>query len=490
MLFNSLAFAIFLPIVFLLYWAVPHKYRWVILLVASYYFYMSWNVKYVVLILLTTFVSYICGILVEKTDKKKLRIFWIVLSLIICLGVLFFFKYFNFVSESVAYVCNMLAIPMQPFTLKLLLPVGISFYTFQSLSYVIDVYRGDVKAEKHFGKYALFVSFFPQLVAGPIERTSNLMPQLIEERHFDLKEASYGLRQMLLGFIKKLLIADAFGNYADLVFNHVHYFFGLTFMVAAVLFTFQIYCDFSGYSDIAIGTARLLGVNLMTNFKSPYYATSIKDFWSRWHISLSTWFKDYVYIPLGGNRCSKLKHYRNLLITFLVSGLWHGANWTFVIWGGLHGLYQIVGKIKDDVCSSLFKNKKELSPLAMRIKTIAKGIGTFILVAFAWIFFRADTMSDAAFIITHLHNGVIHLGNAYLKMLIDMQFTGLSFAKIVGAIVVLMIYDYYAQKTDVIKNMDRLKPVVRWIIYVVLVSIIIVLKLHNGTNQSFIYFQF
>lgn len=477
MLFNSLAFAIFLPIVFILYWAFPHKYRWIILLVASYYFYMSWNVKYVVLILLTTFVSYICGILVEKTDKKSMKIFWMVSALVVCLGVLFFFKYFNFISESVAAICNSIAIPMQPITLNLVLPVGISFYTFQSLSYVIDVYKKDVKAEKHFGKYALFVSFFPQLVAGPIERTSNLMPQLLEEQHFDLKEASYGLRQMLLGFIKKLIIADSLSRYADIVFDNVHYYFGLTFIVAAILFTFQIYCDFSGYSDIAIGTSKLLGIKLMTNFSSPYYATSIKDFWGRWHISLSTWFRDYIYIPMGGNRCSKLKNARNLMVTFLVSGLWHGANWTFVIWGGLHGLYQVIGKF--------FTGK-----FNARFPKVVQTIVTFALVAFAWIFFRANSVEDAFYVVTHLHNGLIHFGNAFLKMMIDMGFNGFSFAKTVIAIVLLMVYDYFAQKQNVFAQMDKLKPVLRWIIYLVIVCFIIVLKLHNGTNQNFIYFQF
>ena len=477
MLFNSLAFAIFLPIVFILYWAVPHKYRWIILLVASYYFYMSWNVKYVVLILLTTFVSYLCGILVEKTDKKSMKIFWMVLALVVSLGVLFFFKYFNFISESVAAVCNSIAIPMQPVTLNLVLPVGISFYTFQSLSYVIDVYKKDVKAEKHFGKYALFVSFFPQLVAGPIERTGNLMPQLIEEQHFDLKEASYGLRQMLLGFIKKLIIADSISRYADIVFDNVQYYFGLTFIVAAILFTFQIYCDFSGYSDIAIGTSKLLGIKLMTNFSSPYYATSIKDFWGRWHISLSTWFRDYIYIPMGGNRCSKFRNAINLMVTFLVSGLWHGANWTFIIWGGLHGLYQVIGK---------FITGKFNSKFPKVIRTIV----TFALVAFAWIFFRADSVKDAFFVVSHLHNGLLHFSNAWIKMMIDMGFNGFSLAKTVVAIAVLMVFDYFAQSRDLFKQMDKLKPVLRWLIYLVIVCFIIILKLHNGTNQNFIYFQF
>lgn len=476
MLFNSLAFAIFLPIVFLLYWAIPHKYRWIILLVASYYFYMSWNPKYVLLILLTTAVSFGCALLVETTiDKNKKKIYMIA-ALVVSLGVLFFFKYFNFLSESVTSTLQSFAIPVQPFTLKIMLPVGISFYTFQSLSYVIDVYKGDVKAQRNFFKYALFISFFPQLVAGPIERTKNLMPQLFEERKFDHDQAVYGLRQMLLGFFKKLIIADAVSKYVDVIYNDVHSYFGLTLIFATILFTFQIYCDFSGYSDIAIGTAKLFGVDLMTNFKSPYFAKSIKDFWGRWHISLSSWFRDYIYIPMGGNRVSQKRNALNVMVTFLASGLWHGANWTYVLWGGLHGLYQVI--------ENLFFKKKKTG------KNILRTIVTFALVCFAWIFFRANTIGDAFYVVTHLYRGVLHFGNAFLKMLIDMQLTYFSFAKIVSGLVVLMIYDYFSLKYDLLRLLDKVKWPLRWLFYVGLVSFIIVLKLHNGTNQEFIYFQF
>lgn len=334
MLFNSFAYAIFLPIVFALYWLLPHKYRWALLLVASYYFYMSWNVKYVGLILFTTIASYVAALLMEKYENKKAKKIVLLATAVLCLGVLFFFKYFNFVSSSVAELLSLISIQFSPLTLKLLLPVGISFYTFQTLSYVIDVYRGDVKAEHHFGYYATFISFFPQLVAGPIERTENLLPQIKAQHTFDYEQATYGLKLMAWGFFKKIVIADSLSVYVSKVYNAPQSFEGFALILATVFFTFQIYCDFSGYSDIAIGTAKLMGINLMTNFKSPYFSTSIKEFWSRWHISLSTWFRDYVYIPLGGNRVSKVRHALNLLITFLVSGLWHGANWTFVLWGG------------------------------------------------------------------------------------------------------------------------------------------------------------
>ena len=264
MLFNSLAFAVFLPIVFILYWAIPHKYRYMVLLVASYYFYMSWNPKYVILILLTTAVSYICAIFVEETEDKRKKKWFIAAALIVSLGVLFFFKYFNFLSTSVTELLRSISIPLHPVTIKVMLPVGISFYTFQSLSYVIDVYRGNVKPQRNFFRYALFISFFPQLVAGPIERTKNLMPQLFEEREFSHDKAVYGLRLMLWGFFKKLVIADAVAKYVDIIYDNVHAYFGMTLIMATVLFTFQIYCDFSGYSDIAVGTAKLLNIDLMT----------------------------------------------------------------------------------------------------------------------------------------------------------------------------------------------------------------------------------
>ena len=319
MLFNSLSFAIFLPIVFILYWSFPHRFRWLILLVASYYFYMSWNIKYVVLILATTFVSYVTALLLEKTNNLKVKRVLLALAATISLGILFFFKYFNFFQENVITLLNAFAIQLHPTTLKLLLPVGISFYTFQTLSYVIDVYKGTISAEHHFGKYAAFISFFPQLVAGPIERTSNLLPQIKAEHHFDYNKASYGMKLMVWGFFKKLVIADVFASYVDTVYNTPHAFKGFSLVLATFLFTIQIYCDFSGYSDIAIGSAKLLDIDLMQNFNSPYFSASIKEFWSRWHISLSTWFRDYVYIPLGGNRKGKLRTNLNLFFTFLVS---------------------------------------------------------------------------------------------------------------------------------------------------------------------------
>lgn len=332
MLFNSLSFAVFLPIVFGLYWGIPQKYRWIVLFVSSCYFYMSWNVKYIVLIMFTTCVSYISALLIKKYESKKKLLMCV--TLIACLGTLFFFKYFNFIIESFSEVFCFFAIPLHPITLKFMLPVGISFYTFQTLSYVIDVYRGELEAEPHFGKYATFITFFPQLVAGPIERAKNLLPQICGEHKFDYVQATYGLKLMAWGFFKKLVIADNLAVSVDLIYNDIYAYSGFALIVATVFFAFQIYCDFSGYSDIAIGVAKLFGINLMSNFQSPYFSSTIKEFWSRWHISLSTWFRDYVYIPLGGNRKGRCRKYINLIITFMVSGIWHGANWTFVLWGG------------------------------------------------------------------------------------------------------------------------------------------------------------
>ena len=494
MLFNSLAFAIFLPIVFILYWAIPHKYRYIVLLIASYYFYMSWNPKYVLLILLTTIVSYGCAIMVEKyvpVSKKKAK-FCVFAALLICLGVLFVFKYFNFASNSLCILLSKLAIPMHPVTIKVMLPVGISFYTFQSLSYVIDVYRGEVKPQKNFLKYALFISFFPQLVAGPIERTKNLMPQLFEDRPFDEKKAVWGLRLMLVGFIKKLILSDFLAVYVDRIFDNVYDYYGMTFIFAAIFFTFQIYCDFSGYSDIAVGCAKLLNIDLMQNFNSPYQAVSIRDFWSRWHISLSTWFRDYVYIPLGGSRCSKVRSDVNTMITMLVSGLWHGADWTFVIWGGLHGVYQIVerrlkrGRLKNIFDASFTENQKTQK----RIYTVGQTVITFALVSFAWIFFRANSMSDAFYVVTHLHNGVIHVTKAFWRMMIDMTLDWAKLFKLLICLVGLGVYDLFSKKRDVLSDMDKIPVVIRWIGYVAVVTAIIVEMVHGGTTQSFIYFQF
>lgn len=478
MLFNSYAFAIFMPIVFILYWSLPHRNRWILLLAASYYFYMSWNAKYILLILFTTGISYGAAILLEKQTCIRNKKIILSVTAILCLGVLFFFKYFNFVSNSVYEALKFLSIQMNPITLKLLLPVGISFYTFQTLSYVIDVYRGDIPAEKHFGYYAAFISYFPQLVAGPIERTNNLLPQIKANHVFDYNQASYGLKLMLWGFFKKLAIADVLSVYVKKVFDAPLQASGFSIIICAVFFSLQIYCDFSGYSDIAIGTSKLLGINLMTNFKSPYFSASIKEFWSRWHISLSTWFRDYVYIPLGGNKVSKARHRVNLMVTFLVSGLWHGANWTFIIWGGIHGFGQIIENI------FLRKSPRTSKGFCWCINVCA----VFLFATFAWIFFVSSSTNNAFYVIAHMFDGIstpiTYLRNGFSD--IDLHKIGL--AKIAIPTIILSVYDYFSIKTDCIMWIESQKPIIKHA--AIIVILILLLCFSNVGHSTFVYFQF
>lgn len=478
MLFNSLIFAIFLPIVFAVYWAIPHRFRWPVLLVASYYFYMSYNPKYVVLILLTTGVSYLCALGLEKTDNVRKRKLILAASMVVCLGILFVFKYFNFVSFSLARALSRIAIPLKPITLKLMLPVGISFYTFQTMGYVIDVYRGDVKAEKNFGTYATFVSFFPQLVAGPIERTGNLMSQIKGKHEFDYNQAMYGVKQMIWGFFKKIVIADMLSDYVRMIYSDPRRFNGFALVLATIFFSIQIYCDFSGYSDIAIGTSKLFGINLMTNFKSPYFSTSIKEFWSRWHISLSTWFRDYVYIPLGGNRVSKLRHYFNLMVTFLISGLWHGASWTFIAWGFIHGALQVVENVFH------IGKKKSNSRVANVIRTVI----IMAIVTFAWIFFAANTISDAKYIILNQFVGIADFAGYIKTGFTTLSLNAFSIAKIIVFVGMLAVYDVFALKNDCIKWLEEKPAYVRHIVCFGLILIIILFG--ASAEKEFIYFQF
>lgn len=483
MLFNSNAFYVFFPIVFAVYWIFPQRLRWIVLFISSYYFYMSWEVKYVTLILLTTVVSYGAALLMERTEDKRKKKLCMVAALVISFGVLFFYKYFNFLSNSVTAVLQKIAIPVQPFTLDLLLPVGISFYTFQTLSYVIDVYRGDVKACHHFGKYATFISFFPQLVAGPIERTRNLLPQIEKEHTFHYDKAIHGAKMIAWGFFKKIAIADTVAGYVDMIYNQVEQYTGLPLVAATVLFAFQIYCDFSGYSDIAIGVAELLDIDLMTNFKSPYFAASIKEFWARWHISLSTWFKDYLYIPLGGNRKGERRTRLNLLITFLVSGLWHGANWTYVIWGAIHG----IGQVMERIWNKAFPAKKERSWLRVAF--------TFLFVCFAWIFFRANTVSDAGYVVRNLFTGISHPiayiteGFHAFRMASLAQTTGMKDLLIcVCCILVLLFNDFIELKTNIWVWICRYQKPVRYALYFIL--LFVVLYSRRLGEYEFVYFQF
>ena len=418
MIFASLSFAVFLPIVFIIYWAIPHKFRWIFLLGANYYFYMSGSPKYVLLLFTSTLVTYACGLMMERADTGRKKL-WIWIGILSTLGSLFFFKYFAFTMETIASIAQAISLPMDDFTLNIIMPLGISFYTFKAVGYVIDVYRGKQKAETHFGYYATFISYFPDVLSGPIDRADVLLPQLKSEKCFHYQEGVYALRLMLLGFAKKILVADLLTRYVDVIFNEVTRYNGFTLVLASLLYTIQIYCDFSGYSDIAMGTSELLGIKLMPNFKNPYFAKSIKEFWSRWHISLSSWFRDYVYIPLGGNRVSKARRAMNLMITFLVSGIWHGADYTFIIWGALHGFYQVAENWIKDV----FRKKNDSgiteksatnstitahtnTSFGSRVYNALKGTLqtalTFCLVSFAWIFFRSNGLRGAFYFITNM----------------------------------------------------------------------------------------
>ena len=478
MLFNSLPFAIFLPIVFTVYWVLPHKYRWVFLLISSYYFYMSWNAKYVFLILFTTIVSYVMAIALERENNCSKKKAILIISIVLCLGVLFFFKYYSFVGNSFVNLLGLFSIHLDPVTLNLILPVGISFYTFQTLGYVIDVYNDKVPAEHHFGYFATFVSFFPQLVAGPIERTNNLLPQIKSRHYFDYEQATYGLKLMAWGYYKKILIADALAVYVRHVYDAPQQYAGFSLVLATVLFAVQIYCDFSGYSDIAIGTAKLLGINLTTNFRSPYFSNSFKEFWGRWHISLSTWFRDYIYIPLGGNRVGKLKSARNLLITFLASGLWHGANWTFVIWGGIHGVLQI---LEDAIVPGI--NKKDPGHTALRRLIV------LALVTFAWIFFVSNSVDDAFYVISHMGEGIASPVSYVIRGIEEIGIDRDSIILICGSILLLALYDYISLRKDVIECISKCSVLVRWSIYVVFVLIVVFFS-QKGIAAEFVYFQF
>jgi len=479
LLFNSIKFGIFLPIVFFAYWIVPKKFRWLVILISSYYFYMSWDVKYVTLILFTTIISYICAIILKRTDKKSIKKCSIAITIIACLGVLVAFKYFNFFADSFSDLMQSFGWNITPLTLNIVLPVGISFYTFQNLSYVIDVYRKDVEAETHFGKYAAFISFFPQLVAGPIERSKNLLPQITNPKDFDYNSATYGMKLMAWGFFKKIVVADTMAIYVDKIYNNPQKYTGLALILATLFFAFQIYCDFSGYSDIAIGVAKLFNINLMTNFASPYFSLSIKEFWSRWHISLSTWFKDYIYIPLGGNRCKKPRYIFNLITTFTISGLWHGANWTYVVWGLIHGCGQAI--------ESLFIKKKKYKK--SKLSKILSIIFVFIFCTIGWVFFRAESFEDAIYILTNGFVGITKPINYIITASINLGLIPWDYADIIIALLVLSIFDFFNKKCDVINKISCLKLVPRWSIYITFILLILAL-LPENTGGEFIYFQF
>lgn len=467
MLFNSIHFLFFFPVVLILYYSIPAKYRWTLLLIASYYFYMSWNAEYMFLILFTTVISYWSAIRIEKAEKKSVRRFYMYFSVLGSLAVLILFKYYNFFTFNLNQLSAWLNSGIEIPYLDFLLPVGISFYTFQTLSYTLDVYKGEKEVERHFGIYALYVSFFPQLVAGPIERSTHFMPQLKKHHPFKLENFQKGMKWIIAGFFMKLVIADRLALYVDSVYNNVGAHGSATYALSSFLFAFQIYGDFAGYSSIAIGTAKLMGYDLMENFRRPYLATTLTDFWRRWHISLSTWFRDYVYIPLGGNRVSKGRRVSNLMITFLVSGFWHGASWNFIIWGGIHGLILVL--------ESMYFRKIKVSFPGLRI---LKGLLIFVIVDFAWIFFRANTIEDSLTIV----RGIFNWDQSSLFLNYETLFYGLI------GLVILWLHDLIQEHKLSNRWFGSNKPILSGLYYSFLVFLILSIGVLNG--GQFIYFQF
>lgn len=493
--FNSIDFMLFFPIVVALYFVMPRKLRQFWLLAASYFFYMSWNAGYAVLIAFSTLVTFFGGIVIEKFQngvKQKKMI--LILCLSINLGILFLFKYGNFIISSISRMLELLKLGTIDGRFNFLLPVGISFYTFQALGYLIDVYRGEIQAEKSIVRYALFVSFFPQLVAGPIERSKNLLSQMREIaniRLWNAKRVTSGVILMIWGYFMKMVIADRVAILVDTVFENYRMYGSTELILAAVGFSIQIYCDFQSYSLIAIGAAKIMGFKLMENFNVPYFAKNIRDFWGRWHISLSTWFRDYLYIPLGGNRKGPARKAVNTLIVFLASGLWHGANWTFVVWGGLHGIFQVIGDYTAS-CREKMVRKLCINTECFSWKLLQTG-GTFVLVTFAWIFFRADSIRDALHYIYRiglrptpwllLNGGIYTLGLDRVEMNV-----------LAASVMLLCLIDWVRYRRGVTIDIFLMRQNLwfRWLFMLGAVMMIFVYGKYGAgfDPQRFIYFQF
>ncbi|OAQ39220.1 alginate O-acetyltransferase [Pedobacter psychrophilus] len=476
MLFNSFHFLFFFLIVTSLYFTISHKWRWILLLASSCYFYMAFVPIYILILGITIVIDYFAGICIENAKGKQRKVFLIV-SLIANISVLCIFKYFNFLNDNFSFLMHGFGLSNPIPYLSILLPIGLSFHTFQAMSYTIEVYRGNQKAEKHFGVYSLYVMFYPQLVAGPIERPQNLLHQFREKHNFEYFRIVEGLKLILWGFFKKLVVADRLALYVNAVYNNAEHHSGFSFFVATVFFAFQIYCDFSAYSDIAIGVAKVMGFHLMTNFNRPYFARNVAEFWKRWHISLSTWFKDYLYISLGGNKVSIPKWYFNLFLVFFISGLWHGANWTYIIWGALNGFYLIFANISSPAREKFnaFIGLNNIPVLSRCVQIIV----TFMLICFAWIFFRANNVDDAFIIIKKIStlNGPLFIENPS-KMIYCLVSIGLLF-------IIEYKREYYKGNVSFFNSKNW---IIRNISYASLVIIILLFGVFDG--GQFIYFQF
>ena len=472
MLFNSFEFALFLPVVFLLYWFIFNKtirLQNSFLLVVGYIFYGWWDWRFLFLIAFSTLFDFIIGIQLEKTLNEKKRKLLFATSCIVNIGLLGFFKYFNFFIENFISAFESVGYHISPITLKIILPIGISFYTFQSLSYTIDIFRKKMKPTTDFISFASFISFFPQLVAGPIERAFNLLPQFSKKRAFNQKQAVIGMRQILWGLFKKIVIADTLATYVDQIFSSYDTLPGSSLLLGAVYFAVQIYCDFSGYSSIAIGTARLFGFTLMQNFNYPYFSTNVSEFWRKWHISLTSWFRDYVYIPMGGSKHGLSKTIFNTLFVFTLSGFWHGSNWTFIIWGLLNGLFIIPNLL-------FGKKKNEITRTKKHSLSILNMIITFLLITFTWIFFRSNNISQA----------FEYINTLFSKSLFKYPIQH-GMAMTLPLISILFLIEWLRKNEVSFSEPQNLPIFLRWPIYIV---IIIICLAFFKQNQSFIYFQF
>lgn len=481
MLFNSFQFFFFFIVVWLLMLSTRGALRRVILLVASYYFYMCWSTKYIFVIWAITLIDYFAGIQIENSVEPRRRRLFLGLSLFCNIGLLAFFKYFNFLLGSTASAAHLFGLEYNPPLLAIILPVGLSFHTFQAMSYTIEVYRGKAPAERSLLRYALYVAFFPQMVAGPIERPSQLLPQFHREPRITMEGVSSGLVQALWGLFKKIVIADNVSDFVKLIYSAPRHFDGAELLLATTLFSIQIYCDFSGYTDMALGLARMMGFELVINFRQPYFSSSIGEFWRRWHISLSTWFRDYVYIPMGGNRVTTLRNWFNLMVTFVVSGLWHGANWTFVAWGFLHGLYLIAAKIAGPY------GKRVGHALGLdrlpRLVTAVKIVVTFTLVTLAWIYFRASTVSDAWYITWHL----LPLGRIDPFVLKVGGFTRATAPYLAFFVLVMVVVEWWIAHPRQAPKLWR-SPLFRALCYNACIYAIVFFGFFG--HRDFIYFQF
>jgi len=488
MLFNSFEFLLFFPIVTVLYFLLPHRFRWFHLLVASCIFYMAFIPIYILILFITIFIDYFAGILIENASGRQ-RKWFLVMSIVANVGVLAFFKYYNFFVANLDGVFSSLHSTAHIPLLGIILPIGLSFHTFQAMSYTIEVYRGHQKAERHLGIYALYVMFYPQLVAGPIERPQNLLHQFRERHSVEYNNVAAGLRLMLWGMVKKVVIADRLVLVTDPIFTHPHNYSGMALAIGVIFFAFQIFCDFSGYSDIAIGAARVMGFHLMTNFNKPYHSRSISEFWKRWHISLSTWFKDYLYISLGGNRVSVPRWYFNLFFVFLVSGFWHGANWTFIIWGALHGFYLVFALVTEKARKKI-GTRSGVADIHWLNNTLDVII-TFVLVTFAWIFFRANNVYDAFYIVRKMGSIPSEMAKVLAtKKIAFLNLPGLFNLVIpcFGLIAFLELAHVVHQKYRLSETFSNRPALFRWTLYYSALAALLCLGVYE--KHQFIYFQF